>query len=64
MTINPDPAAVAKGVHDAFLTVLTTGSGFGADYPISREELLDAVTEVSGRRLPRCWALPCPPTGT
>ena len=40
-----DPAAVTQGVHDAFLTVLTTDMGFGADYPWSREELLAAVTE-------------------
>ena len=40
-----DPAAVAEGVHDAFLTVLTTGMGFGPDYPWSREDLLAAVTE-------------------
>lgn len=37
--------AVALGVHDAFLTVLTTGLGYGPDYPVSREELLAAVTE-------------------
>lgn len=39
------PVSVAEGVHDAFLTVLTTGDGFGPDYPFSREDLLAAVTE-------------------
>lgn len=40
-----DSEDVAQGVYEAFLTVLTTGMGFGADYPMSREELLAAVTE-------------------
>lgn len=56
----PDNAAIAYGVYDAFMTVLTTGSGWGVDYPISRQDLLDAVTEgvrrafadVLGRELP------------
>lgn len=41
----PDNAAIAYGVYDAFMTVLTTGDGWGVDYPISRQDLLDAVTE-------------------
>jgi hypothetical protein len=45
MTGDTDHDSIAEGVHDAFLTVLTTGSGFGPDYPWSREDLLAAVTE-------------------
>ena len=40
-----DPEAVTDGVREAFLTVLTTGGGFGLDYPISRDEMHAAITE-------------------
>jgi hypothetical protein len=43
--VNAATKPVAQGVRDAFLTVLTTGAGFGPNYPFSRDDLLAAVTE-------------------
>jgi hypothetical protein len=38
--------AITQGVYDAWLTVLTTAMGYGTgDYPISRQEIHDAIAE-------------------
>jgi hypothetical protein len=56
-----DPEAVAQGVYEAFLTVLTL-DGFGLDYPMNRRDLLDAVTE--GVRQAFADVLQAPPAKT